>query len=112
MKIILMKIIASLIILLNVSFAAFSQKVNYKITEDIPKETSNLNINIEFAQLDLNTKILESLSFNFGLWGYFDIVKDRIQVEGVVRKSWLTMARLGNKNAPSNLDINSGANLF
>jgi hypothetical protein len=107
-----MKKIASLIILLNVSFAAFSQKVNYKVTEDIPKETSNLNINIEFAQVDLNTKIIDATSLNFSLWGYYDILKDKIQLEFLIRKSWLTFARISNQNLPSNLDINSGANLF
>lgn len=90
------------------SLLAQAQQVNYKVVVDDPEIHSRLNLNLEIAQLDFSSMI-DASSFNIGLWGNYEILKNRLFVETNIKKSWFALGRLGNKNYPSNFELNLGA---
>lgn len=88
-----------------------AQNIRYEIIEDSPELTPNTVVNLDLFQLDMNG-IIDSWSFNIGLWGYHDIIKNKIAIDYNLKKSWLALGKLSNKNYPGNLEVNIGADLF
>ncbi len=89
----------------------YAQTIKYDIIEDSPELTPTTIVNLDLAQLDMNG-VIESWSFNLGLWGYHDIIKNKVSIDYNIKKSWLAVGKLSNKNYPGNLEVNLGANLL
>jgi len=91
------------------SSIALAQQVNYTIEEDKPELHPRLSLNMDLAQLDFN-RMLDASSFNFGLWGYYEVLNSKLFVEANAKKSWFALGKLGNKYFPGNFELNIGAN--
>ena len=62
-------------------YLSAQEKVNYSITEDNPEMHPKFSLNLELFELDFSTAIIDDSSFNVGLWGYYEIMESRLQVE-------------------------------
>jgi len=61
--------------------------------------------------MDVNTKFVDNLSFNIGLFGYSKLTNN-LNVAYQVNKSYMVLGSLLNKQFPSTLDINTGIQFF
>lgn len=64
------------------------------------------------ADIDFPLSLLDASSFNLGLWGYYEVLPERLQAEWFVRHSWLPLGRLTEKGLPHTAEANIGENFF
>jgi hypothetical protein len=100
-----------LFIFLAISMAATAQQVKYTTTHDTPEKLPKVSVNLDYAQIDF-MRMLDASSFNVGLYGYVNILENRLNIDYLLRKSWLTMGRLGNQDLPGNFDLNLGGSFY
>lgn len=105
-----MKTILSTILMLSVSYLYSQDLIQYKVLKNDPAEPKN-SLNLEFMNMDVNTKFVDNLSFNIGLFGYSKL-SNKLNVAYQVNKSYLVLGKLLNKQFPGNLDINAGVQIF
>ena len=84
-----------------------AQNVEYKVLYDNPDVKPWLNVNLDILQLDMGISNIDGFSFNIGSFGFFEPV-ERIGVNYNIKFPWLTAGKLGNKNYPSNFDLDLG----
>lgn len=99
-------------ILLIAASALNAQEVNYTKVLDDPSKHPWLSINLELFQMDVGFRNLDGLSFNTGLWGYVEPVYGKLGINYTLRKSYITLAKLGNPNYPGNTEIDLGGYLI
>jgi hypothetical protein len=100
-----------IILLLSMGFAGFAQQVKYKTAFDTPEQLPNISINMEYAQIDF-MRMLDASSFNVGLFGYVNVLENKLNIDYLVRKSWFALGRLGNQDLPGNFDLNLGGSFY
>ena len=100
----------SLLLLLASGLTLSAQNVDYRILHDQPV-SPRLSVNLDLFSMDMGVKNLDGTSFNIGTFGYFEPL-DRISVQWNVKKSFLTLGKLGFKDYPGNLDASLGACLM
>ena len=105
-----MKTALSTILMLSASYLFSQDLIQYKVIKNDPAEPKN-SLNLEFMNMDVNTKFVDNLSFNIGLFGYSKL-SNKLNVAYQVNKSYLVLGKLLNKQFPGNLDINAGVQIF
>ncbi|MFN5910861.1 MAG: hypothetical protein ACK45H_05965, partial [Bacteroidota bacterium] len=105
-----MKTALSTILLLSGSYLFSQDLIQYKVLKNDPAEPKN-SLNLEFMNMDVNTKFVDNLSFNLGLFGYSKVTNN-LNVAYQINKSYMVLGRLLNKKFPGNLDVNAGIQLF
>ncbi len=105
-----MKTILSTIVMLSVSYLYSQDLIQYKVLKNDPSEPKN-SLNLEFVNMDVNTKFVDNLSLNIGLFGYTKLTNN-LNVAYQVNKSYMVLGKLLNKQFPGNLDINAGFQIF
>ena len=105
-----MKTALSTILMLSASYLFSQDLIQYKVIKNDPAEPKN-SLNLEFMNMDVNTKFVDNLSFNIGLFGYLKL-SNKLNVAYQVNKSYLVLGKLLNKQFPGNLDINAGVQIF
>lgn len=106
----------NLIALIAISLALNlkAQTINYEIIKNEAVEPK-ISINLDLFNLDMNSGLndirIDNISFNVGAYGYVKLI-DNIEVDFNIHKSWLTAGKLGYKDYPGNLEINTGINLL
>lgn len=90
------------------AFNSAAQNVKYTVLQDDPQNyIPKLNVNIEFMQMDAAFNNIMGMSFNAGVFGVAQATK-KIGIHYGVRKSYLSFAKMGNKDAKGNLDLTAG----
>lgn len=89
---------------------ALGQSTKYKVLHDNPPQP-RLNINLEYFHLDMGVKNLDGMSFNVGSFGFFEPVPG-LGLQYNLKKSILTLGKLGYKDFPGNLELNLGGYLM
>ena len=105
-----MKTILSAILAFSTGYLFSQDLIQYKVLKNDPAEPKN-SLNLEFVNMDVNTKFVDNLSFNIGLFGYSKLT-NKLNVAYQVNKSYLVLGKLLNKQFPGNLDINAGVQIF
>jgi|GEM_PF-2034774 len=85
---------------------ALSQNVDYKILYDDPV-APKLSINLDLISMDMGVKNLDGSSINIGTFGYFEPVA-ALGAQWNIKKSILSLGKLGYKEFPGNLDASLG----
>jgi hypothetical protein len=99
------------VLFIGLAFVAVAQnQIQYKVLKNDPVEPRN-SLNLEFMNMDVNTKFVDNLSFNVGLFGYSKVTNN-LNVAYQINKSYMVLGRLLNKQFPGNLDVNAGIQLF
>jgi hypothetical protein len=105
-------------ILLCVSSTIFAQSVNYKITVDDADMHPKLALYLQYGHLELNTANLAGSSSNIGLWGYYELQRDKLQIDFNIQKAWWIFGSAANWNnpgrvqSPTNHEASVGVNYF
>lgn len=105
-----MKTALSTILMLSASYLFSQDLIQYKVLKNDPAEPKN-SLNLEFMNMDVNTKFVDNLSLNIGLFGYSKLTNN-LNVAYQINKSYMVLGRLLNKQFPGNLDVNAGIQLF
>lgn len=105
-----MKKVLSVIFIGFASVAVAQNQIQYKVLKNDPVEPKN-SLNLEFMNMDVNTKFVDNLSLNIGLFGYSKITNN-LNVSYQINKSYMVLGKLLNKQFPGNLDVNTGIQLF
>lgn len=113
MKAVKLLVLIFLINVLNISAQKSkisSVSVNYKVSEDDPKNVPNLSVNIDLAHMDFGGNI-DGASFNCGIWGHA-LYKHRLGIDYTFRYGWLTFGKtLGGKDLAANTNVQLGGML-
>ena len=88
----------------------YSQQINYTVTHNQPI-FPKYSLNLDLLNMDANTKNIDNLSFNAGIWGYAQILGG-LEAQFNIQKSYLQLARLVNKNYVGNIEASIGAAYF
>lgn len=51
---------------------------------------------------------MDGVSFNLGVWGYYEALYQKVGINFLARRSWLTMGQLVNKDYPANFELDAG----
>ena len=105
-----MKKVISVLSIVSISVVFGQNQIQYNILKNDPVEPRN-SLNLEFMNMDVNTKFVDNLSFNVGLFGYSKVTNN-LNVAYQINKSYMVLGRLLNKQFPGNLDVNAGIQLF
>jgi hypothetical protein len=105
-----MKKLIPLFALFLSSYGMSQDLVKYSIIKNEPNEPKH-SLNLEFLNMDVNSKFVDNTSFNVGLFG-FTKISNKLMVSYQVNKSYGTLGGLLNKKFPGNLDINGGIQYF
>lgn len=90
------------------SYTASAQQLDYKILSNDPGLDSKLSINTDLFQMDMMTGSLESWSFNYGVWGHYEVVPNKIGTQFLFRKSMLALGKLSAQGMPGNTELELG----
>jgi hypothetical protein len=100
-----------ILLALSISSYGISQDlIKYNIIKNEPLEPKN-SFNLEFLNMDVNSKFVDNTSFNVGLFG-FSKISNKLMISYQANKSYGTLGGLLNKKFPGNLDINGGIQFF
>jgi len=105
-----MKKVVSVLFIGFATIVVAQNQIQYKVLKNDPVEPRN-SLNLEFMNMDVNTKFVDNLSFNVGLFGYSKVTNN-LNVAYQINKSYMVLGRLLNKQFLGNLDINAGIQLF
>jgi hypothetical protein len=91
---------------------ARSQTISYTMKSNNPESYHpRLSLNVNLFALETSFSTIEATSFYSAIWGHF-MLHDRLGIQGNFQRSWLTLAKLGNKNMPTASEYQAGAMLF
>ncbi len=88
----------------------YSQQINYSVTHNQPV-FPKYSLNLDLMNMDANTKNVDNLSFNTGVWGYTNIING-LEIQFNIQKSYAQLARLLNKNYVGNIEASVGTAYF
>lgn len=97
-----------LFVVILIASVAWTQTVSYKVVSNEPPQTPRLNINTDLFQLDLMQNSLDAMSVNASVWGYYEVLPERVGMQFLVRRSWLAFGKLGEANFPPHLELDLG----
>lgn len=86
----------------------YSQTVSYDVLSNDPPKTPRLSINTDLTHLELIPGSIDAMSMNASVWGFYEILPERVGTQFLLRRSWFAFGRLGEKKFPSHNELELG----
>ncbi|HOY95964.1 MAG TPA: hypothetical protein PK509_09520 [Catalimonadaceae bacterium] len=101
-----------LLTMMSFGLAQAQEQVTYTITKNDPENYHpKFSLNLMLFGLETSFQNIEATSFYSSLFGHV-LIHDRLGIQYNLQRSWLTLAKLGNKDMPTADEYQAGAMFF